>query len=167
MTRARRHLMYGWMTALATLGSVAVWHSRGKPLEQPIAFSHRVHVVQNKIDCAYCHEHFRRYAVAGTPSVELCVTCHSGLRTSNSEAKKLFTFWEKRHEIPWVRLHQLPDHVVFTHKRHVRAGIACETCHGTIGQSDSFVREVDHSMGKCVDCHEQRGASIECWTCHK
>jgi hypothetical protein len=22
-------------------------------------------------------------------------------------------------------------------------------------------------MGWCLDCHRQRGASIDCWTCHK
>lgn len=58
-------------------------------------------------------------------------------------------------EIPWVRVHDLPDFVVFDHRSHVAAGVACATCHGAV-ETMARVRQVESlSMGWCVACHRQ------------
>ena len=63
-------------------------------------------------------------------------------------------------------MHDLPDHVRFTHKAHVRAGVACETCHGDVAQMEAAVQVESLSMGWCVSCHEDRGATRDCLACH-
>ena len=42
----------------------------------------------------------------------------------------------------------------------------CATCHGDMTQATVAQRVVDHTMSFCVDCHNQRQASVECLTCH-
>lgn len=135
--------------------------------KQPIAFNHRAHVVNAKMDCSYCHEYYSKSAAAGLPPIQTCVTCHSAIASENAEIKKVLSYWERHEEIPWVRLYQMPDHVIFTHKRHIQAGVSCNVCHGNIGESTRSVREVQHTMGSCIACHKAKGASIDCWTCHK
>lgn len=78
--------------------------------------------------------------------------------------------------IPWVRVHNLPDYVVFDHRSHVAAGVTCQKCHGAI-ESMERVRQVESlSMGWCVNCHRESNehgvngqavhASVNCSTCH-
>ena len=42
----------------------------------------------------------------------------------------------------------------------------CAMCHGDLTQMTVAERVVDHTMGFCIDCHKQRGASNDCLTCH-
>ncbi|MBW2529484.1 MAG: cytochrome c3 family protein, partial [Deltaproteobacteria bacterium] len=42
----------------------------GDGLEQPIAFSHRLHVTDKEIDCFYCHPYGERSLNAGLPSAD-------------------------------------------------------------------------------------------------
>ena len=44
--------------------------------EQPIAFSHKLHTVQNGIACQYCHLYARRSFSSGVPPVSTCIGCH-------------------------------------------------------------------------------------------
>jgi hypothetical protein len=45
--------------------------------EQPIAFSHRLHAGEMKIDCLYCHYGAESSRMAGMPPVGLCMNCHA------------------------------------------------------------------------------------------
>jgi hypothetical protein len=75
--------------------------------------------------------------------------------------------WNDRQPIRWTRVHTLPDHVYFSHKRHVAAGVSCDTCHGDLRTADRVSQFAPLTMGWCVECHEQRGAALECSTCHQ
>lgn len=56
--------------------------------------------------------------------------------------------------IPWVKIHNLPDHVYFNHSLHVVSGkIACQRCHGNVEEMDEVFQSQDLSMGWCVNCH--------------
>jgi hypothetical protein len=125
------------------------------PPEQPIAFSHRVHAGEKKIDCLYCHTAARRSTTAGLPSVERCMGCHSLIATRRPEIRKLADFWEKREPVPWVRVHRLPDFVYFSHKRHVAAGVRCQECHGPVETMDVVYQYASLEMGWCLSCHKQ------------
>src|SRR5690606_28128949 len=139
---------------------------------QPIAFYHSVHAGENQIPCMYCHFTADRSPAAGVPSVQLCVGCHvpgsavtpphqatlaypSAERDSlwNAEATKLVGFWQRQEAIPWVRIHDLPDHVQFPHMSHVRVGLQCQTCHGPVEQMEEVYRFSSLQMGWCIDCH--------------
>lgn len=136
------------------------------PWAQPIAFSHAHHVAEVGIDCQFCHAYARRGPVAGIPSVQRCAGCHRSVLSEQPEILRVLEYWENEEPIPWVRVHDLPDHVRFTHKAHVRAGVACETCHGAVAEMEAAVQVESLSMGWCVSCHEDRGATRDCLACH-
>lgn len=133
---------------------------------QPIAFSHARHVEQADIDCRFCHTYAGRGPVAGIPSVERCAGCHRGILTERPEIVKVLDYWERQAPIPWLRVHDLPDYVRFSHKAHVRVGVDCAECHGDVARMDAAVQVESLSMGWCVDCHVARDASRDCLVCH-
>ena len=141
----------------------------GTSPEQPINFSHRIHAGDNEIDCMYCHVQARRSPSAGVPSVNKCMGCHQEIATDRPQVRLLTNYWQTREPIYWVKVHDLPDFVHFTHKRHVAAGIECQTCHGPVETMDVVSREAPLKMGLCLDCHRQNEVEhgTDCWTCHK
>jgi hypothetical protein len=104
--------------------------------------------------------------VAGIPSVRRCVECHRTIATNQVEIQKVMTAWEAGEPIRWVRVHDLPDYVRFTHKRHVLAGVECETCHGNVGAMGAARQVSPLTMGWCLDCHQARRATTDCLACH-
>ncbi len=59
-------------------------------------------------------------------------------------------------QIPWIRIHNLPDHVYFNHSQHIKVGKQqCQTCHGPIQEMGEVKQFSDLSMGWCVNCHRE------------
>ena len=144
----------------------------GAPV-QPILFSHLIHAGAFQISCQYCHADARRSQYAGLPSVERCMGCHKIVAAAgNPEVQKLQGYWQRREPIPWVRIYKVPEFVYFQHRGHIRAGVACQTCHGQVQQLmripaiagpnrfNDLLNLVGFtpappplSMGWCVECH--------------
>lgn len=58
--------------------------------------------------------------------------------------------------IPWVRVHNLPDHAYFNHAQHVTVGnLECQTCHGPVQEMELLYQYSPLSMGWCINCHRQ------------
>jgi len=151
--------------------------ARGFRPEQPIKFSHELHVRQNKIECQFCHWSVAKAPFAALPEMEVCTGCHgngadkiplvSTERTNNSaELKKLHEFYQRGEPIPWIKVHVMPDYLRFNHKRHVKAGVACHECHGQVPEMEVVERVSSMKMGWCVSCHREEGTSIDCAVCH-
>ncbi len=153
-------------------------------LEQPIAYSHMLHAGTLEIDCQYCHVNARRSIHAGVPATQICMNCHSVVGSEGRpELEKLKEYYANGEEIPWQKVHDVPDFVHFSHKRHVQGGVECEECHGDVRNEMTVAYRVSElTMGWCLDCHENHpkvdenyGAEAElrraelkdCWTCHK
>ncbi|HMG35168.1 MAG TPA: cytochrome c3 family protein [Blastocatellia bacterium] len=139
---------------------------------QPVQFDHWQHVSSTEgptLECGFCHEHADKNAHATVPNVELCMVCHSSIKTESAEVQKLAAFAERSEQPPWRRVYWFEQDadVFFTHKPHLRAGIECSSCHGEVGQAHRVRREVDQTMGWCIDCHRSRNASVDCYTCHR
>ena len=49
---------------------------------QPVAFSHALHSGQLEIDCRYCHTFVDRAAHSNIPTTQVCMTCHSMVKTT-------------------------------------------------------------------------------------
>ena len=49
---------------------------------------------------------------------------------------------------------------------HIRNNVDCTTCHGDVAKGTVATRNVEHTMGFCVDCHRAKKASNDCLTCH-
>ena len=59
-------------------------------------------------------------------------------------------------EIPWKRIHNLPDHVYFNHSQHVAVGkVACQKCHGEVEKMEVLKQYSTLSMGWCINCHRE------------
>jgi hypothetical protein len=69
-------------------------------------------------------------------------------------------------EIRWNRVYTLPDFVRFTHRPHINAGLACQTCHGPVETMERIQPVHEINMGFCIDCHTKRGATQDCYVCH-
>lgn len=139
-----------------------------KSPEQPIPFSHRIHAGDNKVPCMYCHIYADKSKVAGVPNVKRCMGCHAVIKTDSPHIQKLTAYWDKKEPIPWVKVHNLPDYVYFTHKRHIKAGLECSACHGDIAKMDVVTKVSSLKMGWCLNCHTKKGVKngLDCWTCH-
>ncbi len=137
----------------------------GKAPRQPVAFSHALHAGQYKLDCLYCHSAARISPQAGLPSLEACIGCHKRA-TDKPELLKVQDYWQRREPIPWLRVHKLPLFTRFTHKRHIRAGVECYSCHGQVTRMERVEQVSSLKMGWCVTCHEAQQADKDCLVCH-
>ena len=142
-------------------------YGRTKASEQPIAFSHKVHAGDFKIACEYCHSYARRSTVAGIPSVARCLGCHKITALDKPEVKKLVDYWNRKEAIPWLKVTRMPDFVYFEHWLHVRAEIACQTCHGPVETMVAAEQVKDLTMADCLACHREQKASLDCVVCHR
>lgn len=127
--------------------------NQGYAPDQPIPFSHKLHAGTHKIDCLYCHSNAERSQHATIPSVSTCMNCHKVVKTDSPWIQKITQAYNEGKPIEWVRIHELPDHVRFTHERHVAAGVSCQTCHGPIETMDKVHQFGALDMGWCLDCH--------------
>ena len=145
------------------------WNTQRKAPEQPIAFSHELHVGKLNLECLFCHQTADKSMFAGVPPVSRCMECHVAVKTERPEIQKLTKYWNDKEPIPWNRVHRIRirNHVYFSHERHVKAGVDCAQCHGTLAAM-AKVRQVSSlKMGWCVSCHEANGAPTDCTICHK
>lgn len=126
---------------------------QGWPLDQPILFDHRHHVADDGIDCLYCHSTADRSPTAGIPSTATCMGCHSQIWPNGITLEPLRRAWASRAPIPWVRVHDLPDHVYFDHSIHLAKGIGCVSCHGRVDRMARVEQVAPLTMGWCLNCH--------------
>lgn len=154
------------LTSLFVIGEIvyveaaALGRQEGYSPDQPIWFSHKVHAGQNEIDCMYCHYAAEDSKSAGIPGTDVCMNCHNvvknGTQTGTDEINKVLDSWKTGMPIEWIRVHNLPDHVFFSHAQHVNAGKReCAECHGPIEEMDRVAQVEDLSMGWCLDCHRR------------
>lgn len=125
----------------------------GNVVEQPIPFSHKHHVLDDGIDCRYCHTTVETSAFAGMPSTETCMNCHSQIWTQAAALQPVRDSLKNGKPIEWNRVYVLPDFVYFDHSIHVNKGIGCSTCHGQVDQMPLTVKAQSLQMTWCVDCH--------------
>ena len=136
--------------------------------EQPIEFPHNTHV-ENGIACTdYCHESVTMGPRAGLPSVRTCMICHTAIATDRPRIQQITTMQEQGLDLAWQRVFGYPEeaHIRFNHAPHIRAKVECATCHGNIAEQTVAERNVELTMGTCVNCHAERNAPIDCLTCH-
>jgi len=164
--KVKRRYILGIIFIVAVAWQVKLVHEAGTALgrqefyepDQPIKFSHVVHVADNQIDCQYCHNTVSHSKSAGIPDVGVCWNCHSivreGTHSGKHQINKVVEAYEGGTPIEWIRIHNLQDHAFFSHAQHVTVGkIECATCHGAIEEMDRVRQVTDMSMGWCINCH--------------
>ncbi len=138
--------------------------------EQPIKFSHKIHAGDNEIACQYCHSTVEKSKHAGIPTVNTCMNCHKGISqgptTGETEIAKIYTaagfntktmnYENPENPIRWIKVHNLPDHVSFSHVHHVVvAKQDCANCHGDVKKMTVVEQVAPLTMGWCIDCHRK------------
>jgi hypothetical protein len=162
----------GFLLALAPAGAAAFLLDggpRGRVVEQPLRFNHRVHVEGEGLECSTCHMFYETETWSGMPSAAICSLCHMEMQGESAAEEALVALLEEGAEPSWGALFRQPNHVFFSHRRHVvAAGLECVTCHGAIGSSEAPPRRAAPlPMTRCVECHEADGASSDCSACHR
>lgn len=61
-------------------GAINLNRQQGYQPDQPIAFSHKLHAGENKIDCQYCHDGARRSKHSVIPATNTCMNCHKAIK---------------------------------------------------------------------------------------
>lgn len=151
--------------------AASLGRSQGYEAKQPIAFSHKLHAGTLEIDCQYCHTSAAVSKSASIPATNVCMNCHKSVQEGPTGNKKeiekiykaagfdpetLSYSKESTGAVEWVRMHNLPDHVFFSHAQHVTAGkIECQTCHGEIQEMEVVAQHSNLSMGWCINCHRE------------
>ena len=123
------------------------------PVEQPIPFSHQLHVGVAGIDCRYCHQSVDVSNMAGIPPTETCMNCHDKIQTDSPNVQPILESWQTGVPIKWNRVHDLGDYVFFNHSIHVNKGVGCQTCHGQVDQMPVVYAENQLRMEWCLECH--------------
>ncbi|SEE10239.1 Cytochrome c [Tenacibaculum sp. MAR_2010_89] len=179
------------MTAYVLFGTLfKVGVDQGYQPVQPIAFSHKVHAGDNKIDCQYCHSSAKHSKHSGIPSVNVCMNCHKnisevadGLQVEHNdetlvkadldkEIAKIYDAagWDadkleytgKTKPVKWIRVHNLPDFAYFNHSQHVTVGgVKCQKCHGPVEEMDEVKQHSPLTMGWCIDCHKETKVDLK------
>jgi hypothetical protein len=181
-------LLIGAYVVFGTLFKVGV--DEGYMPLQEIAFSHKIHAGDNKIDCQYCHSSAKHSKTSGIPTVNVCMNCHKNIsevaedtkiewngeiynkQRLDAEIAKVYDAagWDAENleytgetkPIKWIRVHNLPDFVYFNHSQHVTvAGLKCQKCHGPVEEMDEMYQYSPLTMGWCIDCHRKTKVDLK------
>jgi hypothetical protein len=68
--------------------------------------------------------------------------------------------WATGESLPWIKVHDLPDFVYFSHEIHVNKGIGCANCHGRVDQMPLMYAQNTLQMEWCLDCHRNPAKNL-------
>jgi Cytochrome c7 and related cytochrome c len=133
---------------------------------QPIPFSHKLHLSIG-LQCSDCHQNPDPGVLMTFPTTAKCMSCHKTIAVNLPAIKKLTAYAKSGKPIPWVRVYVLLQGVNYTHRKHLDAGIQCETCHGPVTQMAVMHQATGiTAMSVCLKCHMMNNAPTTCQTCH-
>lgn len=163
--------------------------------QQPIRFSHVIHVEDAGMFCDDCHYLNDDGSFNGLPSTESCANCHyEVIGTDPAEEKFVEEYVNEDREVEWLVYQDQPDNVYFSHAAH--QDMDCTTCHPDMANNDTppthykniltgysnggymiqFGRGVGvdeaysrgtMKMWECERCHAEKGQSNACFVCHR
>jgi Cytochrome c7 and related cytochrome c len=137
------------------------WVTRqGQRADQPVPFSHKHHVEGLGLQCQYCHTQVEKAAYAGIPPTKTCINCHAQIWTNAELLEPVRQSWATGASIQWIRVHDLPDYVYFSHDIHVNKGIGCASCHGRVDEMPLMYEENTLQMEWCLNCHRNPAVNL-------
>jgi hypothetical protein len=154
------------VAAVGIPGALMAWPfspiqtGRFQPVLQPIQFDHRHHVVDDGIDCRYCHETAETGPSAGIPATSVCLGCHSQIWNKSPLLDRVRQSGFTGRPLRWVRVHKVPDCVYFDHSIHVAKGVGCSSCHGRVDLMPAVEQVAPLTMGWCLSCHRDPGPHL-------
>lgn len=162
---------------LVLYGGSAETLNVGYQPDQPVPYSHAIHVGKLGMDCRACHNTVEDAAFAAIPPTEMCITCHApskdpdgvdtgmpGIRQNSLDLRPVWASYYTGKAVRYKKVHDLADYAYFNHSAHVNKGVACVSCHGRVdkmggaGTDDSIAgvfQAQNLSMGWCLECHRE------------
>lgn len=139
--------------------------------EAPFAFSHRLHVEEEGLDCSDCHAHSEDSEDPGMPVAGQCALCHAELDAEKPLARQVATLFEGE-RFRAARAGRLTDEILFSHQNHATRSEECGDCHAAVAQDDGQLAqragELRLEMETCLACHASNpGPDLaDCAACH-
>lgn len=164
-------LRIGSVVILVVLVVIYVASTSNNVITQPLVYNHKVHIETAGLACIDCHTSVETSSAASLPALETCSTCHSESPISQSpEELKLLEYVAGERPIPWKRVYSVPDHVFFSHRRHVaKGGLECTVCHGSVSEliEPATTQFLPITMDNCMKCHRENNVTNDCLACHR
>lgn len=134
--------------------------------EERYAFSHQLHVGEERLDCFSCHETASMEDDPGMPVLDSCQVCHEMFDEEQPPERRVDTlFIDDVYQR--TRVGALQDELIFSHKDHVGYEESCDRCHTNIEENQALSTSDAILMADCTTCHEERGAPATCADCHR
>ncbi|MSR62507.1 MAG: hypothetical protein EXS08_08685 [Planctomycetes bacterium] len=162
----RTRISPGALAALALLlcgGCILVDALRSR--ERGLVFSHRLHVLEEQLECVSCHESAEVEETPGMPSPDSCAVCHDELDAKLPPERAVAALFDAQ-LFRGVHASALADEVVFSHLAHVGPVGNCGACHREIDANEVVDKDVAVSMEDCQRCHAEKQQPNECQSCH-
>lgn len=156
-----------WLAAAFAWAFAAACLSLQTPRRSEPSFPHKVHVVDNKLACTFCHTGVTTRDVPGTPPPELCATCHDKFDADKPPERRVAAFFDGSSRYKKVAESGVPGDVTFSHRHHVaEAKLDCTSCHGEVGEQTEVPLGPMVKKSDCMDCHARYGKANACSECH-
>lgn len=152
------------------VGALLNFRMRPAAIIQPLPFNHNLHVDEHELECTDCHTQATEHPRATLPGIDICQDCHMESLTETALEDQLLAYTTENREIPWQRIYRVPDHVYFSHRRHVTLGnVPCAVCHGDVPALTEPPQYplVPVTMDRCMTCHEEHQLTNDCLACHR
>jgi hypothetical protein len=88
------------------------------------------------------------------------MNCHAQIWTNAQLLEPVRQSWATGQSLAWIKVHDLPDYVYFSHEIHVNKGIGCASCHGRVDQMPLMYAENTLQMEWCLDCHRNSAKNL-------
>ena len=134
--------------------------SAGYMPQQPVPYSHALHVGELGLDCRYCHTTVESAAFAAVPPTQTCINCHEKIAPTSHKLDPVRDSFVSGLPVQWIKVHALPAYVYFNHSAHVTRGVSCVECHGRIDRMEEVHQVKPLSMGWCLGCHRNPASHL-------
>jgi len=166
LTAALAMVSAGAQQSTASTSPVAANPAPHPAPEQPLPYSHKVHVGLG-LACQFCHTSPDPGAQMTFPATSTCMNCHAAIAVDRPAIKRLAEYAKSQQPIPWVRVYKVLPGITWTHRKHLEAAVSCETCHGAVAGLEAMSETTAVTgMASCISCHEARRTSAACSVCH-
>ena len=151
-TPRRMILVFALCLALAGAGC-ALLERLGLVSSRPV-FSHTNHTEEQDLACKDCHPTYATGDAATMPKRRLCILCHEGIDEDKPPGQRIANLFGD--PPPWTHVTQLSREVIYSHRVHHDAKVACAECHQDVTKIEDCSKATDQlrvTMRRCMECH--------------
>lgn len=161
-----------WLALVALLGLAGCMLVEALVQEEPaFAFSHRLHVEDEGLECALCHARWDADEEPGMPKPAQCALCHSDIDAEKPPARQVASLFDGD-VFRAARAGHQSDEILFSHRAHAERAADCSECHAEVASDEGTLAArgaaLRTSMDGCLACHAGNAGPDEtdCTSCH-